>query len=54
MLVTTARVSPEAKAFEASNNRLCIIEGEELKHLSSKHLNWDLRIDLPTDPRRAA
>jgi restriction system protein len=53
VLVTTAWVSPETKAFAARNNRLTIIEGGELKHLLAEHLNLDVRIDLPRRPRRA-
>ena len=53
MLVTTAWVSPETKAFAAHNNRLSIIEGGELKHLLAEHLNLDVRIDLARHPRRA-
>jgi restriction system protein len=53
MLVTTAWVSPETKAFAARNNRLSIIEGGELKHLLAQHLNLDVRIDLARRPRRA-
>jgi restriction system protein len=54
VLVTTAWVSPETKAFAGRNNRLRIIEGGELKHLLAKHLNLDVRIDLARRPRRAA
>jgi restriction system protein len=53
VLVTTAWVSPETKAFAARNNRLSIIEGGELKHLLAEHLNLDVRIDLAHRPRRA-
>ena len=53
VLVTTAWVSPETKAFAARNNRLSIIEGGELKHLLAEHLNLDVRIDLGRHPRRA-
>jgi restriction system protein len=53
VLVTTAWVSPETKAFAARNNRLSIIEGGELKHLLAEHLNLDVRIDLARHPRRA-
>ena len=53
VLVTTAWVSPETKAFAARNNRLTIIEGGELKHLLAEHLNLDVRIDLARRPRRA-
>jgi restriction system protein len=53
VLVTTAWVSPETKAFAARNNRLSIIEGGELKHLLAEHLNLDVRIDLARRPRRA-
>jgi restriction system protein len=53
VLVTTAWVSPETKAFAARNNRLSIIEGGELKHLLVEHLNLDVRIDLPRRPRRS-
>jgi restriction system protein len=52
VLVTTAWVSPETKAFAARNNRLTIIEGSELKHLLAEHLKLDVRIDLPRRPRR--
>jgi restriction system protein len=52
VLVTTAWVSPETKAFAARNNRLTIIEGGELKHLLAEHLNLDVRIDLARRPRR--
>lgn len=54
VLVTTAWVSPETKAFAARNNRLSIIEGGELKHLLAEHLNLDVRIDLARRPRRTA
>jgi restriction system protein len=53
VLVTTAWVSPETKAFAARNNRLSIIEGGELKHLLAEHLNLDVRIDLARRHRRA-
>ena len=53
VLVTTAWVSPETKAFAARNNRLTIIEGGELKHLLAEHLNLDVRIDPARRPRRA-
>jgi restriction system protein len=53
VLVTTAWVSPETKAFAARNNRLTIIEGGELKHLLAEHLNLDVRIDLARRPRHA-
>jgi restriction system protein len=53
ILVTTAWVSPETKAFAARNNRLSIIEGGELKHLLAEHLNLDVRIDLARRPRRS-
>ena len=53
VLVTTAWVSGETKAFAARNNRLSIIEGGELKHLLAEHLNLDVRIDLARHPRRA-
>jgi restriction system protein len=46
VLVTTAWVSAETKAFAARNNRLRIIEGGELKHLLAEYLNLDVRIDL--------
>lgn len=52
VLVTTAWVSAETKAFGARNNRLSIIEGGELKHLLAEHLNLDVRIDLARRPRR--
>jgi len=52
VLVTTAWVSPETKAFAARNNRLSIIEGGELKHLLAEYLNLDVRIDLARRPRR--
>ncbi|HEY2129612.1 MAG TPA: restriction endonuclease [Streptosporangiaceae bacterium] len=54
MLVTTAWVSPESKAFAARNNRLTIIEGGELKHLLAEHLNLNVRIDLARRPRRSS
>jgi restriction system protein len=54
VLVTTAWVSPETKAFAGRNNRLRIIEGGELKHLLAEHLNLDVRIDLARRPRRSA
>jgi len=54
VLVTTAWVSPETKAFAARNNRLRIIEGGELKHLLAEHLHLDVRIDLARRPRRRA
>lgn len=53
ILVTTAWVGPETKAFAARNNRLTIIEGSQLKHLLAEHLNLNVRIDLPRRPRRA-
>jgi restriction system protein len=53
VLVTTAWVSPETKAFAARNNRLRVIEGGELKHLLAEHLALDVRIDLAHRPRRA-
>lgn len=52
VLVTTAWVSGETKAFAARNNRLSIIEGGELKHLLAEHLNLDVRIDLARHHRR--
>lgn len=52
VLVTTAWVSPETKAFAARNNRLRIIEGGELKHLLAEHLDLDVRIDLGRPLRR--
>jgi restriction system protein len=52
LLVTTAWVSPETKAFAARNNRLRVIEGGELKHLLAEYLNLDVRIDLARRPRR--
>jgi hypothetical protein len=52
VLVTTAWVSAETKAFAARNNRLRIIEGGELKHLLVEHLDLDVRIDLGRPPRR--
>jgi restriction system protein len=53
VLVTTAWVSAETKAFAARNNRLRIIEGGELKHLLAEYLALDVRIDLGRPPRRA-
>jgi len=53
VLVTTAWVSPETKAFAARNNRLSIIEGGELKYLLAEHLNLDVRIDLADRPKHA-
>ena len=53
VLVTTAWVSAETKAFAARNNRLRIIEGGELKHLLAEYLDLDVRIDLGRAPRRA-
>lgn len=53
MLVTTAWVSPETKAFAARNNRLRVIEGGELKHLLAQYLNLDVRIDLARRPKGA-
>ena len=52
VLVTTAWVSAETKAFAVRNNRLRIIEGGELKHLLAEYLNLDVRIDLGRRPRR--
>jgi restriction system protein len=46
VLVTTAWVSAETKAFAVRNNRLRIIEGGELKHLLAEYLDLDVRIDL--------
>lgn len=54
ILVTTAWVSAETKAFAARNNRLRIIEGGELKHLLAEHLDRDVRIDLGRPHRRAS
>jgi multidrug efflux pump subunit AcrA (membrane-fusion protein) len=54
ILVTTAWVGPESKAFAARNNRLRVIEGGELKHLLAEHLSLDVRIDLARRPRRAS
>lgn len=53
ILVTTAWVGPETKAFVARNNRLRVIEGGELKHLLAEHLSLDVRIQLPRKPRTA-
>jgi restriction system protein len=53
VLVTTAWVSPETKAFAARNNRLRVIEGGELKHLLAEYLDLPVRIDLAHQPRRA-
>jgi restriction system protein len=53
VLVTTAWVSAETKAFAARNNRLRIIEGGELKHLLAEYLDLDVRIELARRPRRA-
>jgi restriction system protein len=53
ILVTTAWVGPDTKAFVARNNRLRVIEGGELKHLLAEHLNLDVRIQLPRKPRTA-
>ena len=50
VLVTTAWVGAETKAFAARNNRLRIIEGGELKHLLAEHLDLDVRIDLGRPP----
>jgi restriction system protein len=52
ILVTTAWVGPESKAFAARNNRLRIIEGGELKHLLEEYLHIDVRIDLARRPKR--
>jgi restriction system protein len=52
VLVTTAWVGPESKAFAVRNNRLRIIEGGELKHLLAEYLNLDVRIDLGRPSRR--
>jgi restriction system protein len=52
VLVTTAWVSGETKAFAARNNRLRIIEGGELKHLLTEYLHLDVRIDLARRPKR--
>lgn len=54
VLVTTAWVSAETKAFAVRNNRLRIIEGGELKHLLAEYLHLDVRIDLARRPRRTA
>jgi restriction system protein len=54
ILVTTAWVGPESKAFAARNNRLRVIEGGELKHLLAEHLSLNVRIDLARRPRRAS
>jgi len=53
VLVTTAWVSAETKAFAARNNRLRIIEGGELKHLLAEYLDLDVRIDIGRPHRRA-
>ena len=53
VLVTTAWVGPETKAFAARNNRLRIIEGGELKHLLAEYLDLDVRIDLARPVKRA-
>ena len=52
ILVTTAWVSAETKAFATRNNRLRVIEGGELKHLLEEYLDLQVRIDLPHRPRR--
>ncbi|HEY6315860.1 MAG TPA: restriction endonuclease [Streptosporangiaceae bacterium] len=52
VLVTTAWVSAETKAFAARNNRLRIIEGGELKHLLAEYLHLDVRIDIGRPHRR--
>jgi restriction system protein len=52
VLVTTAWVSTETKAFAGRNNRLWIIEGGELKHLLAEYLDLDVRIDIGPPPRR--
>jgi restriction endonuclease Mrr len=59
ILVTTAWVSAETKAFATRNNRLRIIEGgeikhllTELKHLLAEHLDLDVRIGLRRPRRR--
>jgi restriction system protein len=52
ILVTTAWVGPESKAFAARNNRLRVIEGGELKHLLAEYLHLDVRIDLARRPNR--
>jgi restriction system protein len=52
ILVTTAWVGPESKAFAARNNRLRIIEGGELKHLLAEYLHLDVRIDLARPVKR--
>jgi len=54
ILVTTAWVGPESKAFAIRNNRLRIIEGGDLKHLLAEHLNLNVRIDLAGRPRKAS
>jgi restriction system protein len=54
VLVTTAWVGAETKAFAVRNNRLRIIEGGELKHLLAEYLNLDVRIDLARRPRRTS
>jgi len=51
ILVTTAWVGPESKAFAVRNNRLRIIEGGELKHLLDEYLHLDVLIDLARRPR---
>jgi restriction system protein len=52
VLVTTAWVSAETKAFAVRNNRLRIIEGGELKHLLAEYLDLDVRIDIGRPHRR--
>jgi restriction system protein len=54
VLVTTAWVSAETKAFAARNNRLRIIEGGELKHLLAEYLHLDVRIDLTRRRKRSS
>jgi restriction system protein len=51
VLVTTAWVGAETKAFAVRNNRLRVIEGGELKHLLAEYLDLDVRIELARRPR---
>jgi restriction system protein len=53
VLVTTAWVSAETKAFAVRNNRLRIIEGGELKHHLAEYLHLYVRIDIGRPNRRA-
>ena len=47
VLVTTSWVSKASRDFAASNGRIEILEGRQLKYLLKEHLGIDVRINLP-------